>query len=61
MPYLPPLTVPVILDLFDHDNTWGAAARVSENDMILLEDAADVNLDVLVPPAGLVYAVFGHC
>ena len=49
-------TVPEIIELFDHDNTWVAVARVSENDMILLQDAA-VNVEVLVPPAGLVYAV----
>jgi len=49
--------VPEILELLEHDNTWVAVARVSENDMILLEDVADVNAEVLVPPAGLVYAV----
>jgi len=52
-----PAAVPETLELFDHNNTWVAAARVSENDMILLEDAVDVNAEVLVPPAGLVYAV----
>jgi len=46
-----------ILELFDRDSTWVAAARVSENDMILLEDAVNVNVEVLVPPAGLVYAI----
>ena len=50
-------TGPGILELFDRDSTWVAAARVSENDMILLEDAVNVNVEVLVPPAGLVYAI----
>jgi len=31
-------TEPVILELFDPDNTWGSAASVSENDMTLLEE-----------------------
>jgi len=50
-------TVPVILVVSDHDNTWVAAARVTENDVLRLEAAANVNVAVLVPPAVLVYAV----
>ena len=42
-------TVHVILELFDRDNTWGAAATVSKNDMMLLKDVADGNMEVLVP------------
>ena len=50
-------TGPGILELFDRDNILGVAERVSENDMMLLEDAVNVDVEVLVPPAGLVYAV----
>ena len=49
--------MPVILVVSDHDNTWVAAARVTENDVLRLEAAANVNVAVLVPPAVLVYAV----
>jgi len=49
--------VPVILEVFDHVKTWGAAARVSENDMILPEATTNVIVEVLVPPAVLVYAI----
>jgi len=49
-------TVPVILELPDYDNTRVAAARVEESDVLRLEAAADVNVEVLVPPAVLVNA-----
>jgi len=42
-------TVPVILDVLDHDNTRVAAARVEESDVLRLEDAADGIVEVLVP------------
>jgi len=48
--------VPVILEVLDHVITWVAAARVEESDVLLLEAAADVIVEVLVPPAVLVYA-----
>jgi len=49
--------VPEILELLEHDNTWVAVARVSENDVILLEAGGNVNMEVIVPLAVLVYAV----
>jgi len=40
----------------DHDNTRVAAARVIENDVLRLDDAAHASVAVLVPPAELVNA-----
>ena len=48
--------VPMILEVLDHVITWVAAARVEESDVLVLEDVADVNVEVLVPPAVLVNA-----
>jgi len=48
--------VPGILDVLDHVITWVAAARVEECDVLRLEAAANVNMEVLVPPAALVNA-----
>ena len=48
--------MPVILELPDYDNTRVAAARVEESDVLRLEAAADVNVEVLVPPKVLVNA-----
>jgi len=48
--------VPGILDVLDHVITWVAAARVEECDVLRLEAAANVNVEVLVPPAALVNA-----
>jgi len=50
-------TVPGILEVFEHVNTRVAAALVPENDVILLEAAAEVIAEVLVPPAVLVKVV----
>ena len=49
-------TVPVTLVVPDHDNTRVAAARVIENDVLRLDDAAHASVAVLVPPAELVNA-----
>ena len=48
--------VPVIHEVLDHIIIWVAAARVEESDVLLLEDAADVIVKGLVPPAVLVNA-----
>jgi len=48
--------VPGILDVLDHVITWMAAARVEECDVLRLEAAANVNVEVLVSPAVLVNA-----
>jgi len=50
-------TVPVISEVLDHVDTPVAAARVVVNDLLLLEAAADENMEVLVPPAVLVDAI----
>jgi len=50
-------TVPVIPKVLDHVDTPVAAARVVVNDVLLLEAAADENMEVLVPSAVLVDAV----
>jgi hypothetical protein len=49
-------TVPVVLELPDYDKTRVVAARVEEGDVIWLEAAADVNVEVLLPPKVLVNA-----
>ena len=48
--------VPEILDALGHAITWVAAARVEECDVLRLDAAATVNVEVLVPPAVLLNA-----
>ena len=50
-------TVPGTLEVFEHVNTRVVSALVSENGGILLEAAADVIAEVLVPLAVLVIVV----
>ena len=46
----------MVLELPDYDKTRVVAARVEEGDVLRLEAAADVNVEVLVPPTVLVNA-----
>ena len=48
--------MPEILDALGHAITWVAAARVEECDVLRLDAAATVNVEVLVPPAVLLNA-----
>ena len=51
------MAAPVILKVVDDVNASVVAALVAEDDMRLLEGAADADVEVLVPPAVLVDAI----
>jgi len=51
------VTVHGMLEVFDHVNASVAATRAAKNDVLLLEAAANANVEVLAPPVVLANAI----